>query len=145
MTIFTKIITYDDNFIEEDAENEIELQKIASKYNFVPKILNTKFEDERCIIEMEDLEASNLANIYGEKIEDIPENIWNSIHIILKILLEEEGIEYVDITPYNFIEKDNKVYIIDFGHAYYTDLVDINPFLNDIIYKGMKSWNPEFK
>jgi len=145
MSTFTKIITYDDDFIEEDAENEIELQEIASKYNFVPKIINKKFENERCVIEMEDLEAPNLAHTYGENIEDIPEHVWNSIRIILKILLEEEGIEYVDITPYNFIEKDDKIYIIDFGHAYYTDLVDINPFLNDVLYNDLKSWNPDFK
>lgn len=145
MTIFTKIITYNNDVIEEDAENEIELQKIADKYNFVPKIVNTSFEEERCVIEMEDLEASNLSDIYGENIEDIPEHVWNSIRIILKILLEEEGIEYVDITPYNFMEKDGKVYIIDFGHAYYTDLVDVNPFLNDVLYNDLKSWNPDFK
>jgi RIO-like serine/threonine protein kinase len=145
MATHTKIITYGDDFIEQDAENEVELQEIASKYNFVPKIINTKFEDERCVIEMEDLEAPNLANIYGENIEDIPDHVWNSIRIILKILLEEEGIEYIDITPYNFIEKDGKVYIIDFGHAYYTDLVDINPFLNDVLYNDLKSWNPDFK
>ena len=145
MATFTKIITYGDDFLEEDAENEIELQQIASKYNFVPKIINTKFEDDRCIIEMEDLEAQNLTDIYGENIEDIPEHVWNSIHIILKTLLEEEGIEYVDITPYNFIEKDNIIYIIDFGHSYYTDLVDINPFLTNVLYNGLKSWNPEFK
>lgn len=144
MTTFTKIITYGDDFLEEDAENEIELQEIASKYNFVPKIVNKTFEDERCVIEMEDLQAPNLADTYGEDIEDIPEHVWNSIRIILRILLEEEGIEYVDITPYNFIEKDGKVYIIDFGHAYYTDLVDINPFLNDFIYNGVNDWNPDF-
>jgi serine/threonine-protein kinase RIO1 len=145
MTTFTKIITYGDDFLEEDAENEIELQEIVSKYNFVPKIINKIFEDERCVIEMEDLQAPNLADIYGEDVENIPEHVWNSIRIILRILLEEEGIEYVDITPYNFIEKDGKVYIIDFGHAYYTDLVDINPFLNDVIYNDLKSWNPDFK
>ena len=146
MSVYTKTIIYDDNFLEEDAENEIELQKIASSnYDFVPKIINTTFEDDKCVIEMENLEASNLADIYGENIEDIPDHVWNSIRIILKILLEEEGIEYVDITPYNFIEKDGKVYIIDFGHAYYTDLVDIDPFLNDVLYKNLKSWNRDFK
>jgi RIO-like serine/threonine protein kinase len=144
MNVYTKIIEYNDEFIEDDAENEIELQQIASKYNFVPKIINTTFENDRCIIEMEDLQALNIADIYGENIEDIPEHVWNSIRIILRILLEEEGIEYVDITPYNFIEKDNKIYIIDFGHAYYTDLVDINPFLFDVIYNDLKSWNPDF-
>ena len=145
MTISTKIITYNDDVIEEDAENEVELQKIADNYNFVPKIINTSFEEERCVIEMEYLESKNLADIYGENIEEVPEHVWNSIRIILKILLEEEGIEYVDITPYNFMEKDGKVYVIDFGHAYYTDLVDVNPFLNDVLYNDLKSWNPDFK
>jgi len=86
MTVFTKIIDYNDEFLEQDSENEIELQEIASKYNFAPKIINSKFEDDRCIIQMEDLEASNLADIYGENVDDIPEHAWNSIRIILKIL-----------------------------------------------------------
>jgi RIO-like serine/threonine protein kinase len=128
----------------EFAETEIELQQIASKYDFVPKIINTEFTDEKCIITMENIEGVNLADKYGDKSEDIPENIWVQIRNALTILLEEEGIEYVDITPYNFIEKDGKIYVIDFGDAFYTDLIDINPFLNDFIYNGLNEWNEEF-
>ena len=144
MSVHTKTILFDDIPLE-FIETEIELQKIASKYDFVPNIIDIETGSEKCIIKMENIEALNLADKYGDKPEDIPEHIWPEIRKILTILLEEEGIEYVDITAYNFIEKDDKIYIIDFGDAYYTDLIDINPFLNDFIYKGVNEWNPEFE
>ena len=56
----------------------------------------------------------------------------------------KENIEYIDITPYNFIEKDGKVFIIDFGHAYYTDF-NINGFLNEVMYHCLNEWNADFK
>ena len=142
---FIKTIKYKNNTQEEDAKLEIELQNIASSYEFSPKIYSTKFEKEKCIIEMENLEEMCLADKYGEKAEDIPEYFWDQIRVIIETLYTECNIEYIDITPYNFIEKDDKVYIIDFGHAYYSGKdgrVDwfFNKFLN-----GYNGWNPEFK
>ena len=63
----------------------------------------------------------------------------------MKILYYEEGIEYIDITGYNFIEKDNKVYIIDFGDAIYTKShIEMNWFLSYFL-GGHNGWNPDFK
>lgn len=92
---------------------------------------------------MEDLQEECLANTYGEDPEDIPEWIWDEIRRMLTVLLQEEGIEYVDITPYNFIEKDGKVYVIDFGDAKYTS-GETNWFLQEFI-DGENSWNPDYK
>lgn len=92
---------------------------------------------------MEDLNAECLADVYGENPENIPTWIWNEIRSIITILFNEEGIEYVDITPYNFIEKDNRIYIIDFGDAKYTD-GQVNWFLSEFL-DGENSWNPDYK
>jgi len=129
-------------FIKEDVTDlEIELQDIASKYDFCPRIMKTEEIGETIRIYMEDVEEEPLVVTYGEDPEDIPEWIWNEIRRMVQTLYEEEGIEYLDITPYYFIEKEGKVYMIDFGDAKYTDG---NPdwFLTEFL-EGENSWNPD--
>lgn len=81
--------------------------------------------------------------------EDIPKQYWKQIKSIIQILYEYEKIQYIDITPYNFIEKDNKIYLIDFGHAYLSDKSSIQPqnwFLKDFLSnKEFMKFNPDFK
>jgi tRNA A-37 threonylcarbamoyl transferase component Bud32 len=82
------------------------------------------------IIIMEHLDEMCIADKYGEDPSKIPKIIWDQIRIILNILYHNEAIEYIDITGYNFIEKDGKVYIIDFGDAKYSKSnIEINWFL----------------
>ena len=124
-------------------QNEIELQSIAAKYGFAPKIIRTSKQDDICLIFMENLDTECLADVYGEDPEEIPEWIWDQIRIMVRTLIEEEGIEYPDITPYNFIEKDNKIYMVDFGDAKYIN-DDISWFVQEFI-DGENSWNPDYK
>ena len=127
------------------AESEIELQTIAAGYGFSPKISEVEYYDDTCKITMAHMEAECLANIYGDDPEDIPPWIWDQIRTMVTTLYEHEGIEYVDITPYNFIEKDNRIYMIDFGDARYTD--NNKPadwFLREFM-DGENSWNPDYK
>lgn len=118
---------------------EIELQRIAATHGFAPRVLS----QDGLEFVMESIDAPCLADVYGENAADLPNWIWKSIVRILKNLYEYEGIEYVDITPYNFIEKDGKVWIIDFGHAYYA--LPENWFLRGILNGDAPSWNPDFK
>jgi tRNA A-37 threonylcarbamoyl transferase component Bud32 len=146
MSIFTKTIIYNDKITNAEIENEIELQKISAKNGFSPKIIDYTFDEMGCIIKMENLNEMCLADKYGDLSEHIPEDIWKKIHHIISTLYETEGIEYIDITPYNFIEKEGKVYIIDFGHAKYIDKKKkINWFLDEFINDGINEWNPDFK
>jgi tRNA A-37 threonylcarbamoyl transferase component Bud32 len=117
---------------------EIELQRVASTHGFTPKVLSQNGLE----FEMEKIDGLCLADMYGEEVDDLPNWIWEEIVRILTVLYTCEGIEYVDITPYNFIEVNGKVWIIDFGHAYFTK--PKNWFLRDIL-KGERSWNPDFK
>ena len=148
MTEYYKTIITDN---ERKITREIEMQEISSKHGFSPKILNYKLtynqEDGKYIgkVTMEHLDELCIADIYGEDPNNIPKIIWDQIRIILKILYYEEGIEYIDITGYNFIEKDNKVYIIDFGDAVYTkNNIEMNWFLSYFL-GGHNGWNPDFK
>jgi len=129
----------------ERSELEIELQTIAARYGYSPEILTSVCVDDSCFITMEDLKADCLANIYGEDHADIPYWIWHELRIMITTLFEQEGIEYLDITPYNCIEKDGKVYLIDFGDAKYTSPnEEVNWFLIEFMY-GENSWNPDYK
>ena len=122
-------------------ENEVELQKVAIMYGYSPQIISVTSDE----IYMEDLEAPCLADIYGEEAECIPEWIWESIRTMLGSLYRFEDIEYIDITPYNFIEKDEKIYLIDFGHARYKSRNrEMNWFLKEFL-DGENAWNPDFK
>jgi len=50
---------------------------------------------------------------------------------------------YIDITGYNFIENDNKLWIIDFGHATYNYPRKMDEFVEKFL-AGHNGWNPEF-
>ena len=127
------------------AESEIELQMIAAGYGFSPKIGDIEYYDDRCKISMEHMEAECLADIYGDDPYDIPLWIWDQIRSMVTTLYEQEGIEYVDITPYNFIEKDDRIYMIDFGDARYTNIdKPVDWFLREFM-EGENYWNPDYK
>ena len=92
------------------SELEIELQRISAGYGWTPKIL----AESGLEVTMETVDGLSLYDKYGDLAEDIPDWIWSKILEILIILYECEGIEYVDITPFNFMEAEGKIWIIDF-------------------------------
>lgn len=126
-----------------DASLEIELQTEAAKHDFCPKILKVDYLKTKTRIYMEDVEEESLASTYGDDPANVPEWIWNEIRGMVEVLYEQDGIEYVDITPYNFIEKNDRIYIIDFGDAYYVK-GEMNWFLREFL-DGENSWNPDYK
>jgi len=145
MSIYTKIIPYTEKKGKGNICLEVEIQRCVHKYEITPEIYDVDFADDECIISMEDLEEPCLADKYGDLAEHIPVKYWEQIRTILAILFEREGIEYIDITPYNFIEKNDKIYIIDFGDAYYTHKSKkVNWFLKEVL-DGHNGWNPDFK
>lgn len=127
-------------------ELEIELHQIAVRYNFSPKIfMITTEHDGNLTVDMQHLGKNTLYDLYGDDPDDIPSWIWEAIRFMLRVLFDEEGIEYIDITPYNFMQVGDKVYIIDFGDAkYYNSEVGTNWFLQ-LFLDGSNSWNPDFR
>ena len=96
---------------------------------------------------MEQVSGKSLYEIYGDEPSDIPNIVWNQIRHIVNELYDKEGIVYVDITPYNFMmDDDEKVYIIDFGDAYYEQPGQTrNWFHQEFLEDYTNMWNPDFK
>lgn len=126
---------------------EIELQKYVSEnYDFCPKILSVEHFEDKTNITMEKLQGLSLAEKYSDNPSDIPSFVWTQIHYIISSLFYNEGIEYIDISSYNFMIVKDKVYIIDFGHAYWcNENKQIkNWFLKDFIEDEINEFNPDF-
>ena len=144
--IYSKQIIYNDekHITKDKVDLEIKLQNyVSSKYSFCPKIIDVVYSNDHCTIHMENLEEMCIADKYGDDITHVPIEIISQIRNIIKILFDD-GIEYIDITPYNFIEKANVVYIIDFGHAYEKKKNHhTNWFLEEFL-QGVNKWNPDF-
>jgi RIO-like serine/threonine protein kinase len=133
---------------KDNINNEIELQKyVSNKYDFCPKIIDYKFYQKHAEIIMENIDGKTLCQLYSDEPENVPIEIWNKIRVIINTLFYEDGIEYIDISPYNFIVKNDKVYIIDFGHAYWCnkDKQLSNWFLKEFIINEENTFNPDFK
>lgn len=143
MTVFVK--TY--NILVDDMTmvmSEIEFQNKSSRFGLSPKIIQHYETEDKYIIEMERINGMTLADFYGEKMSDLPASVLCEVKRILKILLYS-GIQYIDITPYNFmIEKDTeKIYIIDFEHA---SRININWYVRDfLLEEKLNKWNEDFE
>jgi RIO-like serine/threonine protein kinase len=145
--MYPDTMTYTKRFHSLNCANiarEVELQRLASGYGLSPNVIDT---DNMTYIAMEDLKAMNIADVYGDKIEDMPELIRREIWNILWFLYSCCNIEYVDVTPYNFVEKDGKIWIVDFGHAKKIKRGHIDPWLHGVLSDDRQmiyEWNAEF-
>lgn len=132
-------------------ENEINIQKLlGSKYDFVPKIISVQKANGYYLIEMENINEKCIGDKYGEEPDDIPKKYLIQMKNIIKKIFNEDKIEYIDITPYNFIESNGKIYLIDFEHAYITTSNNEKPnnwFLREILEDPSETikFNPDFK
>lgn len=120
---------------------EAEFQKQATEIGIAPNVIHY---DEKSIV-MENLESLCIADKYGDKIEDVPDWICTEIESILT-LLYTMNIEYIDVTPYNFIEKENHVWIVDFGHAQVPQEDNMNWYLKEVFDNQIiEKWNVDFE
>jgi tRNA A-37 threonylcarbamoyl transferase component Bud32 len=131
-----------DNTPTEQIRNEVYLQLIAADAGLSPAIQETDF---RTYIRMEDVGEMCIADKYGENIRNIPRYIREDIVEALWKLYSVHGIQYIDVTPYNFIEKDDRLWVIDFGHASQTKPT-LDPYLSKTFAEWkISKWNPRFK
>ena len=84
----------------------------------------------------------SLSDYYGETEEHISDELFAKIRNIIQTLYDHD-ILYIDITGYNFIENDKKLWIIDFEHATYNYPRETNQFVEKFL-EGHNGWNPEF-
>jgi tRNA A-37 threonylcarbamoyl transferase component Bud32 len=106
----------------------------------VPKIIN--YDKKLKQMTMEKIPAMSLSDYYGESIDQVQDSpcgfstakIAPEQTIVKEVRqiigkLQANNITYPDITGYNFINFNDKIWIID-----------VNEFV-----KGLNSWNPYFK
>lgn len=105
----------------------------------VPKIIHYNKQSKQ--LKMVKVGIMNVADFYGEKAEDISAELFANIRAIIQTLYEH-NILYSDITGYNFIETDKKLWIIDFEHAIY-NAKRRNKFVEKFL-AGADEWNPAF-
>jgi len=100
------------------------------------------FKESQLIMQI--IPALSISDMYGENFSDVPVHITDEIRDIIATLYLN-GIEYPDITGYNFIEYQDKIWIIDFGHASYnSNPQSYDPFIMKFI-NGHNDWNPNYK
>jgi tRNA A-37 threonylcarbamoyl transferase component Bud32 len=121
---------------------EYEMHKHIQSLGIVntPKIL--AYDRDTRIMLMERINYMNISDYYGENDTDITPELFARIREIIKTLYDN-NVVYPDITGYNFIEYNKKIWIIDFEHAKFKPLVQddfVVKFIN-----GENKWNPRFK
>ncbi len=103
------------------------------------------------LVKMEAVDGQAIFDLYGDEATNVPGWIWERIAHILLVIYEREGIEFVDITSFNFMVvngPEREVKIIDFGDAYYTNKKrgerPKNWALADVL-DGERTWNSDFR
>jgi tRNA A-37 threonylcarbamoyl transferase component Bud32 len=122
---------------------EADLQRRASVLGFAPSIRRT---DDRNYIEMDKLDYMTVADMYGEDIENVPIHLRYAIVELLWTLYQQADIQYVNVTPYNFIEHNERVWCIDFGHAIdHHHGMKLDSYLKNVFSTWkLTEWNPLF-
>jgi len=136
-------MSQDKFYVKHDVSfHEYEMHKHVSKLNIVnvPEIIS--YDMHTRILTMQHIDNLNLSDMYGENEENIDTYIFDEIRRIIKCLYHY-NIEYPDITGYNFIEHEKKIWIIDFEHSKISGNITDSFILKFI--NGLNKWNPEYK
>ena len=80
----------------------------------IPKII--AYDNEKRVLVIEKIKNLCISDWYGAEANKINPELFDKIRLIIKELADH-NIEYSDITGYNFIEYNNKIWIIDFEHS----------------------------
>lgn len=125
---------------EEQIRLEVELQGRAAKKGLAPNVIDTDFKK---FIAMENIEGYTIADGYSEEFREIPRQLVKDIYNIIRKLYYECNIEYIDVTPYNFMEgNDGRLWVIDFGDAL---SIKCNWFLEEAFdNECLTGWNSDF-
>jgi tRNA A-37 threonylcarbamoyl transferase component Bud32 len=107
----------------------------------VPKI--NDYDVDNKTLTMENIPNMCVADFYGEKNTDICSELFAKIREVIRFLYINHII-YPDITGYNFIQYEGKLWIIDFEHSDFESHkpdVFVDEFVND---DDCNKWNPWF-
>ena len=107
----------------------------------VPQI--NDYDVETGVMTMENVPHMCVSDFYGEKASAISADLFKRIRAIIRFLYDNHII-YPDITGYNFIEYDDKIWIIDFEHSDFQTHQQ-NIFVDEFVHNpNYNKWNPWF-
>ena len=140
---FTELVYTKQNVEEHEYNMQMYVYNLKLSNIHVPKIIS--YDKKTKVMIMEKIDSLNLSDMHGEKAIDLDEYYFDEIRTIIKTLADN-NIEYPDITGYNFIEYNKKIWIIDFEHASIFEKTKKmkDNFVNKFI-SGSNKWNPRFK
>ncbi len=123
--------------------NEFFIHSIVSK-TIIASAKIISYNRQSQVLTMEKIKGMSVADFFGDF---TPPFIFSSIRTIIKQLIEH-NIYFVDITGYNFMfnNKNNKVIILDFEHATFTNTFpkQHEQYLKKFL-AGSNEWNDHFK
>lgn len=131
---------------------EVAIQKYIYDLNVVntPKVV--AYNPKTRVIKMENIPNLSVADYFGSKIEDVPEEIIEMIRKAVSIIYKA-GVEFSDITGYNFLYDDklDSIWVIDYGNARFLEDIksaekgdfERDDFVEEFL-DGLNSWNPAF-
>ena len=127
--------------------SEFFMQKYVYQLNIVnvPEII--EYDEANKIMVMRKVGKNNLSHNYGELATDVPDELFDEVVKIVRTLVSH-GIDYPDLTGYNFVEDTDtygKIWIIDFEHASIALSKEITNIHIINICNGKKIWNPDFR
>ena len=136
---FEKTMCFTKNHVE---LHEYKVHKMIynSKIINVPRIYS--YDKKTKTMVMQKIHNMTISDYYGENAEDVPSEVMSEIQEEMRKLYAY-GVNYSDITGYNFIKHNNKIYVIDFEHATYSNKNVQNSFMENFI-NGLCEWNQEF-
>ena len=142
--MFPKMLKDEDVYYTKENVSLCEYKIHKYVYNLdivkVPKIKSYNKKTKQ--MKMVRVGAMSVSDYYGESAEHISDELFARIRNIIQTLYDHD-ILYIDITGYNFIENNNKLWIIDFEHATYNYPKKTDEFVKKFL-EGHNGWNPEF-
>jgi len=131
------------------SQEEYNMYLYVYDLNIVNIPIPIDYDPDNHIMTTQRIDAMNISDLYGEYAHQVPTIIWDEIVNTVRTLLEH-GIQYPDITGYNFIWHRDTLWIVDFEHAFRLNNPD--DCIDELIDKfcqweigDPKEWNPEFR
>jgi tRNA A-37 threonylcarbamoyl transferase component Bud32 len=95
------------------------------------------------VMTMENIPHMCVSDFYGEDSADISPYLFTQVREVVRYLYDNHII-YPDITGYNFIECEGKLWIIDFEHSDFKTFQK-NIFVEEFVHnEDYNKWNPYF-
>lgn len=101
------------------------------------------------VMQMHRVPHMTVADMYGERWEDVPSHI-RALIVVAVTTLFQCGVVYPDITGYNFIYYKRQLWMLDFGHSFEMpprteDEQEHYTFVHAFVNDASHRWNAYFK